>query len=117
MTKVIELIADVKNPQMDRRSKDWNKLPVIPAGKRFTVHGEYIRASSEKYSHEFMNSQLAKAVLANAKDATPETVTEFARVHEVDFGGDELMRILLKLGRIGDDDFAAIAEAVKDENF
>jgi hypothetical protein len=117
MTKVIELTADIKNPQADRRSKDWNKLPVIPAGKRFTVHGEYIRSSVDKYAHEFVQSQLAKTILANAKDVAPNSVTEFARVHDVDFSGGELMRILLKLGRIGDADFAAIAEAVKDENF
>jgi len=118
MTKVIELTADVKNPQPDRRSKDWYKLPVIPAGMRFTNHGNYLLSSGDRYGHVYTNYPVAKLVIANAKDVAPQSVREFARVHDVDWGGDEILRVLIKLGRVGPDDFAAVAEACsKDENF
>jgi hypothetical protein len=114
--RVIELVADVTNPAADRRSRDWNKTPLLKKGQRFTVHEgkdfEFLYSCDHRYSHEIAHSDLGKAILANSVTAEAATVTELARVHDCDFSGDEILRILVKLGRVDDTDFAAVGEAL-----
>jgi hypothetical protein len=130
---VIETTREIVNPTKDGRNKhDWNKLPTIPAGSRFIVHvmslawmietvaGTATRDAYEapsredytqRYAFELISSELAKLILANAKVVKPD-------VKELADGGDEILRILIKLGRVKPEDFAAVARAVEaDENF
>lgn len=118
MTKVIELTTDIKNPQVDRRSKDWNKLPVLTKGQRFTLHdgyGEvatYIHASDHRFNSEYTRGGLGKLILDNSVEVEPKSLTEFARIYDCDYGESDtsIAGILLKLGRIGPDDFKAVAK-------
>jgi len=141
---VIETTRELVNPTKDRRNKrDWNKLPTIPAGSRFIVHvvslawmigcktvaGTATRDDDEmpsredfrqRYAFELTSSELAKLILANAKVVKPksDSVKELAEVNHCDYGSDEILRILVKLGRVKPEDFAAVAKAVDaDENF
>jgi hypothetical protein len=126
---VIETTREIVNPTKDGRNKhDWNKLPTIPAGSRFIVHvmslawmietvaGTATRDAYEapsredytqRYAFELISSELAKLILANAKCVEPESAKELA------YGGDEILRILIKLGRVKPEDFAAAAKAVE----
>ena len=139
---VIETTRELVNPTKDERNKrDWNKLPTIPAGSRFIVHvvslawmidGKTVARtatreadetpsredSRQRYAFELINTALAKLILANAKCVKPETVEEISEVSNCDYGGDEILRILIRLGRVKPEDFAAVAKAVKaDKDF
>lgn len=122
--KVVELVRDVKNPAADRRSRDWNKAPVIKAGARFTVSSSgpdgygHVRSSAGEYGWEPTRSPLGKLIVDNAKDVEPVSVRELMRVHDCDFSEREVLRMLLKLGRITAKDFADVGDAASaDENF
>jgi hypothetical protein len=125
MTKhVIETTADIVNPQPDRRSKDWNKLPNITVGTRFLVEPETrdgygtIETSAKGYAWMATHSELGKLILANSKRVEPKTVRELMVVHDCDYGGSEILRVLLKLGRVTPADFKAAADAINaDENY
>jgi hypothetical protein len=112
--RIYQIAEDIPNPAPDRRSKDWNKRPVIPAGSRFTVCDTSIRMTGHTYAWEGRRSDLATAIMAAAVLVEPETVRELSVVHNCDYGGDEILRILLKLGRVNAADFAAVAEVPED---
>jgi len=109
---IIELRVDVKNPQADRRSKDWYKLPTIPAGSRFIVTSSFIMKTDSRYGTiSVSNVELGKAILANAERVEPKTVREFKYVDaDWSFDGDAVLAALLKLGRITRADFVAAGE-------
>jgi len=138
---VIETTRELVNPTKDGRNKrDWNKLPTIPAGSRFIVRvmllawmidGKAVAGtatrdadempsredSRQSYAFELTSSDLAKLILANAKCVKPESTKELAEVNNCDHGSDEILRILIKLGRVKTEDFAAVAKVVEaDEN-
>src|SRR5262245_50207445 len=118
--KVIQLHTDVQNPEPDRRSKDWTKIPVIKAGLRFMVLNrgpdEYatIESSGHAYAWTTDRSPLGKLILANSDQVSAETVRELKKVHDCDWGDESVLRILLKLGRITPADFAAVAAVPED---
>jgi len=139
---VIETTRELVNPTKDGSNKrEWNKQPTISAGSRFIVHvmslawmieGKTVAGtatlyadetpsredSRQSYAFELISSELAKLILANAKVVKPESVNELAEVNNCDYGGDEILRILVELGRIKPEDFAAVAKVVEaDENF
>jgi hypothetical protein len=117
---VLQLHTDVKNPEPDRRSKDWTKLPVIKAGLRFLLcergPDEYatIESSGHAYAWTTDRSALGKLILANSQQVGPESVRELKKVHDCDWGDESVLRILLKLGRITPEDFAAVAAVPED---
>ena len=116
--KFYELTKDVRNPEPDRRSKDWHKLPVIKAGTRF-VHREnvyrgerpyYTISMADRYGYIADRDALAALMLDNAREVPPMTWKELAILHDCDYGGAEyILKSLLKLGLIDGDDFAAVA--------
>ena len=114
MVKVLELTADVKNPNPDRRCKDWHKMPVLTAGQRFTLHEgreyNYLHSSLSRYQHEPVDGALGKLIMANAKEVEPRSFTEMSRVHGDDESSAVVAETLFKLGRIGPDDFRAVAK-------
>lgn len=115
---IIELAVDVSNPTPDRRSKDWNKLPVVPKGSRFIVTEHTIRSSVGGYAWERDSSELGKAIIARAIKATPTSVRELMIVYDCDFDSSEVLRMLIKLGKITPNDFEAVAKAAnEDERF
>jgi hypothetical protein len=116
---IIQTSVDVKNPEADRRSKDWHKLPVIPAASRFIVSASRdgwftIQSSTQRYGWIAEHSELGKLIVANAERVEPELVRELCEVHGCDWGADNVLRILLKLGRIKPEDFAAVAAVPED---
>jgi hypothetical protein len=126
MTKyhVVETTADITNPEPDRRSKDWTKLPQIKAGTRFLVNPETrdgygtIQQSDARYDWTATHSSLGKLIIANSKQVEPVSVRELAVVHGCDYGGSEILRVLLKLGRVTAADFEAVSKALEaDEHF
>ena len=121
---VIMMMSTITNPEPDRRSKDWNKQPTIEAGKRFIVDPlnndgyAVIQASNKSYAWETGHSDLGKLILKNSVNVDPMSPYELARVHDCDYGADEILRCLLKLGKVCAEDFAAVADAINaDENF
>ena len=115
---VIELNHDIRNPKPDRRSKDWHCWPMVKAGMRFIVTGHSLLSSDQQFAWLGLHESLAKAIIADSTVVEPETVRELSVVYGCDFGGSEILRILLKLGRIDAEDFKAVAEiAMADENF
>ena len=113
MVKVRELIIDIKNPQVDRRSKDWNKLPVLTKGQRFTLHEgrtiDYIYSSDHHYCSEYVTNALGKLILASSIEVEPKTFTEFSRVYDCDMSGSgAFAEALFKLGRLKAEDFEAV---------
>jgi hypothetical protein len=123
MTYVIQTTADISNPDVDRRSKDWTKLPTIAAGSRFVVQPtrdgyKTIQSVEHRYAWVADRSPLGKLIEANSAKVEPVSVRELARVHGCDYGGTEILRALLKLGRITAADFEAVGKAFEaDENF
>jgi hypothetical protein len=119
MVKVLELTADVKNPNADRRSRDWHKLPVLTAGQRFTLHEgrefNYLHSSLSRYQHEPVHGALGKLIIANAIEVEPKTFTEFSRVYGDDESAATVGETLFKLGRIGPDDFAAVKKYFEED--
>jgi len=115
-TYIVETTAEVINPYKDGRSKDWNKLPTIPAGSRFIVgHSLY---GAHGYAFEPIKSELTQRILAAAVKVEPQSVKELSEVHNCAWGGDEILRVLVKLGRVKPEDFAAVCAAVEaNENF
>ena len=117
---VIQLHTDVQNPQPDRRSKDWNKLPIVKAGERFMVqkHREdgFATITSCEHSYAWIadRSPLGKLIMDNSQQVGAESVRELMKVHDCDWGCESVLRILLKLGRIKPADFAAVAEVPED---
>ena len=122
-TYIIQTTVDIENPEPDRRSKDWTKQPTIKAGNRFIVSltrdgYRTIRLSGGGYAWTSDRTPLGKLIEANSCAVGAETVLELSNVHGCDFGGEEILRILLKLGRVGPEDFKAVAViAAEDENF
>lgn len=121
---IIETTADVTNPEPDRRSRDWTKLPTIPKGTRFVVEMlnadgfSTIQRSGGSYGWTATHTDLGKLIQANSKDVAPASVSELAKVHGCNYGADEILRALIKLGRVKPEDFTAVAEAINaDENF
>jgi hypothetical protein len=118
MVKIHELTTDIKNPHPDRRSKDWNKAPVLNKGQRFTLHEGrdyfYFYSSKQKYYSEPEHGTLGQLILANSTEVQPETFTEYARVYDCDYGGDAFVEALFALGRIGPADFQAVAKYFDD---
>jgi|SRR5215472_15684446 len=114
MVKVLELTCDITNPNVDRRSKDWNKLPVLKAGQRFTLHEgreyKYLLSANSRYQIETERSDLGKLIIAHAKEVEPKSFTEMSRVYGDDESADTVAETLFKLGRIGPDDFAAVTK-------
>lgn len=111
---IIVTTSEIINPEVDRRSKDWTKLPTVPAGTRFIVtetRDGYLQIQSARggYAWTSNNSALGKLVMDNSCAVPPETVKEYAAVNDCEWGGDEILRILLKLGRVKPEDFAAVA--------
>jgi|SRR5215469_5297122 len=123
MTKVLELITDVKNPHPDRRSRDWNKQPVLAKGQRFTLHDgrewKYVYSSDHRYHSEpvVRADGLGQLIVSNSVAVEPKTFTEFARVYGDDLDPDTIARVLFKLGVIKRTDFEIAAAAFNDENF
>lgn len=111
---VVQTTFDIDNPYPDRRSKDWNKLPAIEAGSRFIVSGHSLKSSAHQYAWENDNSALGRLILANSATVEPTTIRELKAVHDCDWSDGEILRILLKLGRITPADFTAVAEAPED---
>jgi len=115
-TYVIELVRDVTNPEPDRRSKDWHKLPTIPAGTRLIVEPtrhEYITIKKNlprAYAWTTERSAVGKAVLANSEKREPESWYELANVTGCMDYADGLLEDMLALGRITRADFEAVAE-------
>lgn len=121
---IIQTTVDITNPEPDRRSKDWNKQPTLKAGSRFIVtpmhHDGYmtIQSSEERYAWTTGHSPLGKLITANSTQVEPVSARELSEVHECAFGGEEILRILVKLGRVGPEDFKAVATiATEDEHF
>jgi hypothetical protein len=122
---IVQTTVDLKNPEPDRRFKDWTKRPTVEAGSRFIVSPDLardgygtIRASDERYAYVTDRSALGKLIIANSTRVEPVTVRELSEVHDCPFGGSEILRILLKLGKVGPEDFKAVAAiAAEDENF
>lgn len=121
---IIQTTVDIENPEPDRRSKDWNKRPLVEAGSRFIItpmhHDGYrtIQSSAERYAWITGHSPLGKLIEANSCTVGAESVRELSEVHECPFGGEEILRILVKLGRVGPEDFKAVATiATEDEHF
>jgi hypothetical protein len=111
--KVLQLTADIKNPQADRRSKDWNKLTTLPARARFTLHegreNLYLMSATQRYHFEHERTELAKLILANSIEVAPETFTEMARVYGDDCDDYSFTKAMFALGRITREDFEAVA--------
>jgi hypothetical protein len=104
---IIQLKIDIKNPEPDRRSKDWNKQPVVPQGKRFIVeYNTTLTAVDQRYQWERCNSELGRSILANSEHVEPELIREIKIVDaDFDYDGDSILRALLKMGRITRQDF------------
>ena len=116
MIYVIQTTADISNPEMDRRSKDWTKLPKIAARSRFIVQPtrdgyKMIQSAEHRYAWVADHSALGKLIEANSVNVEPVSVRELALVHGCDYGGTEILRALLKLGRITAADFEAVGKA------
>src|SRR5262245_5795098 len=115
MTYVIELVRDVTNPEPDRRSKDWHKLPTIPAGTRLIVRetrDTYLSINSNvprAYAWQSDRSPVGKAVLGNSEKREPESWYELANVTGCMDYADGLLEDLLAIGRITRADFEAVA--------
>jgi len=120
-TYVIELVRDVTNPEPDRRSKDWHKLPVIKAGTRLIVRPtahEYSTISSNVprgYAFTSDRTPVGKAVLANAYQVRPESWYELAEVTGAMSYADSLLEDMLTLKRISRADFEAVAQYQREE--
>ena len=112
MVKVLELTCDIKNPNADRRSKNWNKLPILKAGQRFTLHKgpdfDYLYSCDSRYHMEAAHQTLGKLIIANAIESEPKTLTEMKRFYDCDY--DSIEDILFELGRIDAADFQAVAD-------
>ncbi len=115
---IVELQADVKNPEPDRRSKDWHRQPVVPSGTRFlvnyTIDGYATIRTADQYGWVADRSDLGRAIMANVERVEPTTWREFAHVSDCDWGADSILRILVKLGRVGPADFEAVAAIPED---
>jgi hypothetical protein len=112
--QIRQVTVDIKNPRPDRRSRDWDKLPVIPAGSRFIVHEESIRSAEHRYAWVGRKSDLGKLIEANSDQVGAQSVKELKAIHNCDWSGDEVLRVLLKLGKIDGGHFAAAGEAPED---
>jgi hypothetical protein len=126
--RVIELIADVENPQADRRRSDWEYNKVLKRGTRFIVitHNEpgigvvrTIRKPNRYGGSVYERNDLGKAILAMSKDVQPETVAEFIDIYDC-INCEQVVKVLLKKGRITNDDFVMvrdelIAESIEEE--
>lgn len=115
MTVIREVTQDIKNPDKDRRSKDWNRLPVVPKGFRFCLTDTSMKQSDHgSFGYEYPCSQLGKLLMENSIGVAPVTPREFAEVYDCAWGGWEILRILMKLKRITGEDFAAVAGVPED---
>jgi len=126
-TKVLELTCDVANPQADRRSKDWNKVPVLTKGQRFTWHEgrdyDWLRSANTRagQAHHYSvtepvlqrDGNLGQLIVNNSTIVEPKTYIEMKRVYDCDYDG--LAEVLFDLGRIGPDDFKALSEYFNEE--
>jgi hypothetical protein len=117
-TYIVETGYEIKNPKADRRSKDWNKAPIIPIGSRFVVRhnkdGYASISSTTGYGFETDRSELGKLIIANSGTADPKSVKELMIVYNCDWSAEEVLRILVKLGRVSKDDFKAVADVPED---
>ena len=110
MTTVIRQLREtITNPHPDRRSKDWNKLPTIPAGSQFIDNGSSLWGG-RRFTFETENTDLGKLILANSDVVPPKTPRELAECHIGYYYAESILESLVKLGRIGPVDFIAIAE-------
>lgn len=115
---VLQLQTDVKNPTPDRRSKDWNKRPVIPAGSRFIVQYGALYETNTRFAGEHENSDLAKLLFAHCVPVEPESVREIQCV-DADYDYDyhnRILETLLKMGRITRQDFRDARVVMDGEN-
>src|SRR5262245_28898380 len=117
---VIELVRDVKNPEPDRRSKDWTKLTIVPAGTRLIVSPKRdnyvaIENNTKGWPWTTTHSPLGKVVLANAERREPESWYELAIVEGCITYAGSILEDLLKIGRITRADFEAVAEYQNEE--
>lgn len=106
---IVRLTKDIDNPEADRRSKDWNRRTQIKAGSRFIVQGDTIRSSEHRYAWTGERSDLGKLIMENSEKVEAESVREMLVVHDCDWGADEVLRILLKMGKLHAADFDAVA--------
>lgn len=118
-TTIIELTADVNNPHPDRRSKDWDKQPVLAHGTRFIYredkdYGMAVMPATRRYGWQPVRDGLGALIVANSKPVPPATWQEFAVLAGCDWGADEILRILVKLGRLGEADFRAVGQTAED---
>jgi len=116
-TYVIKLRCDVKNPEPDRRSKDWNKRPVVPAGMRFIVRGDTITASEHRYQWTGQRSELGKLLLANSDHVapSPDHIREIEEVLGDSSGAEWLLRALMKMGRVHANDIRDAVDHINRE--
>jgi len=109
-----ELKYNVTNPRPDRRSKDWNKLPEIKAGSRFIFHEDTIYSSDHRYAYEHRRTELGKLIEENTDIVGAVSIKELKALYSCDWSGDEVLRVLLKLGKISATDFQAAGEVSDD---
>lgn len=104
---VLQLRTELKNPAPDRRSKDWHKAAVIPAGTRFIVQNDVtIMAVSQRYAWIAIASDLGKSIVANSEHVEPSALREIKVVDaDHDYDGDGILEALLKMNRITRKDF------------
>jgi len=112
---ILQLRTELKNPEPDRRSKDWHKQPVVPAGMRFIVQNDVsITAVNSRYAWVAIRSKLGALIIANSDRVEPEvrsghhewSMREIKVVDaDYDYNGDGILLALFKMGRITRQDF------------
>jgi hypothetical protein len=112
---ILQLRTELKNPEPDRRSKDWHKQPTIPASMRFIVQNDAtIMAVNSRYAWTAIRSKLGALIMANSDRVEPEvrsghndySLREIKVVDaDYDYNGDGILLALLKMGRITRQDF------------
>ena len=112
---ILQLRTELKNPEPDRRSKNWHKQPTIPAGMRLIVQNDAtITAVNSRYAWVSKRSKLGALIMANSDQVEPEirsghndwSLREIKVVDaDYDYDGDGILLALLKMGRITRQDF------------
>jgi hypothetical protein len=112
---ILQLRTELENPESDRRSKDWHKQPIIPAGMRFIVQNDVtITAVNSRYAWVAIRSKLGALLMANSDCVEPAvrpghhewSLREIKVVDaDYDYNGDGILLALLKMGRITRQDF------------
>ncbi|HYT43693.1 MAG TPA: hypothetical protein VEP90_15240 [Methylomirabilota bacterium] len=112
---ILQLKTEIRNPTPDRRSKDWHKATVIPAGTRFIVQNDQtIMTTNQRYAWIGTKSELGTLIVANSERVEPQirdghhewSLREIKVVDaDYDYNGDGILEALLKMGRITRQDF------------